>query len=159
MHFRRENRSPVTLDQMFEHFKAFINIKPTYQYKIIIGTDSMVLGNNTRYITAVTLQRIGNGAVIFYNAIVKAKAPMLTRIMHEVNYTIEMANQIIIPKCLDENLYYPIEIHIDVGNRGESHAFQSMAIGYVKGCGFDEKVIKIKPDAYGASNIADRYTR
>ena len=159
MYFRRENNRLVTLDPMFEQFKIFIRTKPDADYKIIIGTDSMVFGERTRYITAVTLQRIGNGATVFYNRVIKKTVSMSARIMQEVNLTIEIANQVIIPKCLEEELYYPIEIHIDIGNKGKSNQLRSMALGYAKGCGFDEGVIKLKPEAFGAAKVADRYTR
>lgn len=159
MQFLRENHSHVSLEQMFEQFKLFMLKKPYEQYKLIIGTDSMVLGSSTRYITAITLQRIGNGAIIFYNSVITKKVSLAVRIMNEVEFTIQMANQIIIPKCLEEDFCYPIEIHIDVGTTGKSNQFKNTVIGYVKGCGFDEQLIKVKPDAFGASNVADRYTR
>ena len=97
--------------------------------------------------------------MIFYKSSIQKNMPMYTRIMNEVNYTIEAANEYIVPGCLDTEIYYPIEIHIDIGNRGLSKQYRSMAIGYAKGCGFDEKLIKVKPDAFGASKVADRYTR
>ena len=159
MRFRREGFGTLSIEEMFRQFKKFIEEKPEYDYKIIIGTDSMVIAKCTRYITAVTLQRIGNGAMVFYRTSIQKNMPMYVRIMNEVNYTIETANKYIIPNCLKEDIYYPIEIHIDIGNRGISKQYKNMAIGYVKGCGFDENLIKVKPDAFGASKIADRYTR
>ncbi len=159
MYFRRENYGTYNLDQMFNQFETFISDKPERDYKIIIGTDSKVFGERIRYITAITIQRIGNGAMIFYNSTTQKKVIMSSRIMNEVSLTIDMTNDIIIPKCLQKEFYYPIEIHIDIGHKGKSHQLKNMALGYVKGCGFDEQVIKMKPDAFGATNIADRYTR
>lgn len=159
MYFRRENNSRVEIDEMFQQFQAFVRRKPEYDYKMIIGTDSKVFETRIKYVTAITLQRIGNGAIIYYHSRVNQLVELSNRIMNEVNYTIEMANQVIIPKCLQKSFLFPIEIHIDIGTRGKSGQFKNMALGYAKGCGFDERIIKIKPDAFGATNVADRYTK
>lgn len=159
MYFRRENHKSISIDDMYKDINDFINRKPNYEYKIIIGTDSMVYSNCTLYITAVTLQRIGNGAIIFYVPKNEKTVYFSNRLINEVNMSVQMANEIIIPKCLEYGIYYPIEIHIDVGNKGKSKNIKNIAIGYAKGCGFNEEDIKIKPEAFGATNVADRYTK
>ena len=49
-----------------------------------------------------------------------------------------------------------VEIHLDVGTHGETRELVKEIIGMVTGSGFDAK---IKPDACGASKVADKYTK
>jgi predicted RNase H-related nuclease YkuK (DUF458 family) len=50
----------------------------------------------------------------------------------------------------------PVEVHIDVGAQGETRDLIKEVVGMVVGSGFQAK---IKPDAYGASSVADKHTK
>ena len=50
---------------------------------------------------------------------------------------------------------YNLEIHVDVGEHGQSREMLKEVIGMVQGNGY---VAKVKPDSYGASYIADKHT-
>jgi len=50
----------------------------------------------------------------------------------------------------------PIEIHIDIGQRGETRAMIQEVVGWVTSVGY---TVKIKPYSYGASSVADRLTK
>jgi predicted RNase H-related nuclease YkuK (DUF458 family) len=50
---------------------------------------------------------------------------------------------------------YDIEIHVDIGRVGETREMINEIVGMVRGNGYD---VKIKPDAFGASKVADRHT-
>ena len=50
---------------------------------------------------------------------------------------------------------YNIQIHVDIGHNGETRDMITEVVGMVRGSGYD---VKIKPDSYGASKVADRYT-
>ncbi len=49
-----------------------------------------------------------------------------------------------------------VEIHLDVGENGPTKDLIKEVVGMVVGSGF---AAKIKPDSYGASTVADRYTK
>ena len=49
-----------------------------------------------------------------------------------------------------------IEIHLDVGRIGETKDLIREVVGMITGSGFEAR---IKPDSYGASKVADRYTK
>jgi predicted RNase H-related nuclease YkuK (DUF458 family) len=49
-----------------------------------------------------------------------------------------------------------LEIHLDIGPDGETRDLIREIVGMVMGSGFNAK---IKPDAYAASSVADRYTK
>ena len=50
---------------------------------------------------------------------------------------------------------YDLEIHIDVGEFGDTREMIKEVVGMVTGNGF---VAKTKPEAYGASYVADKHT-
>ena len=50
---------------------------------------------------------------------------------------------------------YNIQIHVDIGHNGETRDMITEVVGMIRGSGYD---VKIKPDSYGASKVADRYT-
>ncbi|EKD86242.1 MAG: hypothetical protein ACD_37C00395G0001 [uncultured bacterium] len=50
---------------------------------------------------------------------------------------------------------YNLEIHIDVGEHGDTREMIKEVVGMVTGNGF---VAKTKPNAYGASYVADKHT-
>jgi len=59
---------------------------------------------------------------------------------------------------LQQNLngHFPrLEIHIDVGDRGEPRDMIKEVVGMVTGSGDQAR---IKPDSFGASNVADKHT-
>ena len=49
-----------------------------------------------------------------------------------------------------------IEIHLDVGEQGKTKEIIREVVGMVTGSGFDAI---IKPDSYGASKVADKFTK
>ena len=50
----------------------------------------------------------------------------------------------------------PIEIHLDVGEDGETKALIKDLVGWVTQSGYEAK---IKPNSFGASKVADRFTK
>jgi predicted RNase H-related nuclease YkuK (DUF458 family) len=50
---------------------------------------------------------------------------------------------------------YDIEIHVDIGRSGETRDMINEIVGMVRGNGY---AVKIKPEAFGASKVADRHT-
>jgi len=50
---------------------------------------------------------------------------------------------------------YDLEIHIDVGSLGPTRDMIKEVVGMVTGNGF---VAKTKPEAWGASTVADKHT-
>ena len=50
---------------------------------------------------------------------------------------------------------YNLEIHVDVGEHGDTREMIKEIVGMVTGNGF---VAKTKPDAYAASYVADKHT-
>ena len=49
-----------------------------------------------------------------------------------------------------------VEIHLDVGENGQTRGLIREVVGMVVGSGFDAR---IKPDSFGAMTVADKYTK
>ena len=52
--------------------------------------------------------------------------------------------------------YKNLEIHTDIGQVGETREMIKEIVGMVRGNGFE---VKIKPEAFGASSVADYYLK
>jgi len=142
--------------EMMADIYRYIKGLPSSSYKIIVGTDSMVR-DSTCFISAVVVHRLGKGARYYYRKKTHRKIKSLRqKIFYETSLSLELGGQI--AKQFSENGYseMPVEIHIDVGTQGETRDLIKEVVGMVTGSGFQAK---IKPDAYGASCVADKHTK
>lgn len=134
----------------------YIRGLPTSAYKIIIGSDSQVK-TETCFITAVVVHRLGKGARYYYRKLGHRQIKSLRqKIFYETALSLEVGGMV--------NRYFAesgfadleVEIHIDVGNKGDTRDLIREVVGMVTGSGFQAK---IKPEAYGASSVADKHTK
>uniref|UniRef100_A0A7C1JC84 DUF458 domain-containing protein n=1 Tax=Ammonifex degensii TaxID=42838 RepID=A0A7C1JC84_9THEO len=157
MNFYSPTKGKLTFSEMMANIVEFIRGLPTSAYKIIIGSDSQMLHGETHFITAVIVHRLGKGARYFYRKRTQRKMRSLRqRIFLETSLSLEvggMVTQALNMAGLEDQ---KIEIHIDVGNHGETRELIREVVGMVVGSGFKAK---IKPEAYGASTVADRHTK
>lgn len=150
----------LTIAETVTHISNFIKSHPG-DYKFIVGTDSQVYGSAAVFVTALIVHRIGKGAIYFYDKKwVRRKFGLADRMFAEAGYSIELASNLVdeinkqhCPFCDDIS---KLEIHIDVGQNGDTREVVSAVVGMVKGSGFN---VKVKPDSYGASTVADKYTK
>ena len=143
--------------------KSFMDEDEKGQYKLAIGTDSEVKTDreNKKFlelITAVVIYRKGYGGRYFWRKkIVNNVKTLREKIYQEVLLSIDTAKDFIPDiksKLNGKNTKYDLEIHIDVGEKGDTRAMIREVIGIVTGNGF---IAKTKPDSYAASNVADRH--
>lgn len=156
MNFVNPTKGRMDLDKMFKDIIEFVEEEKNSNYKLMIGTDSQP-GKIICFVTAVIIYREGKGARYYYKKFQHKKIPSLKqRIFMEANYSIELANQMseLLDKIGRKGLN--IEIHLDVGENGKTKEMIKEVVSMVTGCGFDAQV---KPDSYGASKVADKYTK
>jgi len=154
--FISPSKGSLSFAEMMADIYLYIGDLPSSSYKIIVGTDSMVR-DNTCFISAVVVHRLGKGARYYYRKKIHRKIKSLRqKIFYETSLSLELGGQI--AKQFSENGYaeMPVEIHIDVGVQGETRNLIKEVVGMVTGSGFQAK---IKPDAYGASCVADKHTK
>ena len=140
----------------------FIEEKPDWAYRLIIGSDSHVRGKNgqsrLRLVTAIIVHRVGLGGRYFWQTHHLPETKTLRdKIYAETLESLNIA-QDFLPKLnhrLNGHGHYQLEIHIDVGRVGETREMIKEVVGIVTGNGYTAIT---KPDSYGASKVADKHT-
>ncbi len=134
----------------------FIKSDPEKHYKIIIGTDSANHGT-TDFVSAIVIYRVGHGGRFFWRRITsKNKIDNLrNRIYQEVMMSLKLAGEVLFNISQNKELKFDFEVHVDIGSKGDTKEMLQEIIGMVRGSGFE---VRTKPESYGASKVADRYT-
>lgn len=134
----------------------YLKSEPTAEYKIVIGSDSQTFQHETVFITALIIHREGKGAIFYYRKWNESPyVDLRHRIYKETEFSLETIT------ALRENGFselleeYPLEVHIDVGMKGETRKLIQEIVGWVTAVGYEAK---IKPDSFGASSVADKFT-
>ncbi len=81
---------------------------------------------------------------------------MRQRIFYETSLSLDVAGRITSLLSAENFDHLNVEIHLDVGEAGDTKELIREVVGMVIGSGFDAR---IKPESYGASKVADRYTK
>lgn len=156
--FYSQSHGQLTLDKVIQEIASFVKKEPTRFYKIIIGTDSDAT-NPVALVTAVTIWRVGNGAIHFWTKSEERKfATLRDRVFQEAINSITLAQEIrshLQAALGDEFFWDGNEIHVDVGENGPTRELIDGVVGMIKCYNF---IPVIKPDAFGASVVADRHT-
>lgn len=157
MYFISPTYGRLSFQQVLSLIESYIGENVNHQYKLVIGTDSQTTAKETTLVTAIIVHRIGKGARFFFNR--KREKPIFDlrhRIYHETARSLAVVQQIEKEGLLTRLVDLPIEIHIDIGQRGETRAMIQEVVGWVTSVGY---TVKIKPYSYGASSVADRLTK
>ncbi|MGD8744193.1 MAG: ribonuclease H-like YkuK family protein [Candidatus Woesebacteria bacterium] len=159
----------VTPSAMIGEIAEFVDDEPSSFYRLVIGTDSQAKRLNGKseidFVTAIVVHRVGKGAKYYWRKhreafeLVSYK-DLKTKILRDKIYTetlisLDVAQRIVpkIRKCISPKKY-DLEIHIDVGALGPTRDMIREVVGMVNGNGFTAKT---KPEAWGASSVADKY--
>lgn len=146
----------LSFGEMFRHLVGYMEDEPDQRYHVIIGTDS-ILADDTNFVTAVIVHKVGHGGRYFYRKFRNRKiASLRQRILFETSLSLEIAH--LLTSELSRNGYskLPVEIHLDVGQNGETKKVVREVVGMVSGSGY---AAVIKPDAYGATKVADKHSK
>jgi uncharacterized protein len=155
MEFISPTHGKMSFERMFAQIVAYMEEQRDQRYNLIIGTDSL-LGDDTCFVTAVVIHRVGHGGRYFYHKFRNRKIESLRqRILFETSLSLETASQISSELAKNGYSELPLEIHLDVGDRGETKRIIREVVGMVQGSGY---AAVTKPDSYGASKVADRET-
>lgn len=144
------------IEQIGREVSRFMAEDKNRRYKVIIGSDSD--GHSEKmidFITAVVVHRVGHGGRYFWRRIELPRFHILRdRIIQEVMLSIEAAKEILIVLKTLNVPQFDFEIHIDVGENGETKALIQEVIGMVRAYNFEPRT---KPESYAASKVADRH--
>jgi predicted RNase H-related nuclease YkuK (DUF458 family) len=158
MFFYSPTKGELPFAAVFQDLVEYTNQNPEDKYKLIIGTDSHAfLNESVVFVTAVVIHRVGKGGRYYYN---KQKTRYMEslrqRIYYETFLSLEAATRLTEKLAENGQDELNVEIHIDVGEKGETRDMIKEVVGMVIGSGYDAR---IKPDSFGATTVADRYTR
>jgi len=146
----------LSFEQMFKQLVGYMKDDADQTYHLIIGTDSL-LSDDTTFVTAVIVHRVGHGGRYFYRKFRNRKISSLRqRILFETSLSLETAHHLTTELGRNGYSKLPVEIHLDVGPNGETKRIIREVVGMVSGSGY---AAVIKPDAYGATKVADKHSK
>lgn len=159
--FYNPTRGKLSLKEVAKEISAFIKEEPEKFYRLIIGSDSkqkQIAGRRQlELVSAIVVHREGRGGRYFWQKIKRPPVHSLRqKIYAETLLSLEVAQQLLpaLNQQLNGRRRYELEIHIDVGQAGETRDMIKEVVGMVVGNGFQAKT---KPESYAASNVADRH--
>lgn len=148
--------------ELIDNILQFIKEEKDAKYTLSIGTDSHAQNTNGKkkinFVTAVVIHRVGTGGKYYWkNTTLNNIKTLRDKIYTETTMSLEFAQDFIpeIKTVLNSNgTKYEVEIHVDVGEVGETREMIKEVVGMVVGSGFR---VRTKPSSYTASSVADRY--
>ncbi|MFY9525399.1 MAG: ribonuclease H-like YkuK family protein [Limnochordia bacterium] len=155
MEFISPTKGRLTFEEVFREIVEYASLYPDDKYRLIIGTDSQ-LRDSTCFVTALIVHREGKGGRYFYTRRRDEYARSLRqRIFYEASLSLNIAT-LFTERLAEVGADLNLEIHLDVGTNGATKSLVKEVVGMVNGSGYP---CKIKPDAFGAATVADRYTK
>jgi len=143
----------VTMSEAVKRIAVFV--EDSDNFTIDVGTDSQTT-DKTKIVTAIVCCKERKGGIFFYHSSTIDKVALLrNRIYLETGMSVECANQLI-DLFLDNEMFYTISIHSDVGQNGKTRELIKEITGFVSAYGFE---CKIKPDSIAASAVADKMSK
>jgi hypothetical protein len=147
----------VDLERLRQIVSNFMAADKNAKYEIVVGTDSQKIQNNKYdFVSALVIHRVGWGGIYFWKRIVQDKKISLKeRIYQEATMSLTTSENFVSFFKTNGISKYNLQIHVDIGPNGETRELINEVVGMIRGSGYE---VKIKPDSYGASKVADRYT-
>jgi predicted RNase H-related nuclease YkuK (DUF458 family) len=155
--FQSPTYGELAMSDVRERILAFIAESPEETYQLVVGTDSQSHnGQGVDFVTAIVVHRLRHGGIYFWKRIVSKKKYVLRqRMFEEASLSLVAAEDILVLLQKDGITKYDVEIHVDIGSFGKTREMIQDIVGMIRGSGYR---VKIKPESYAASKIADRYT-
>lgn len=155
--FVSPSKGRLTLAQLVEEIQRYVGEDAEAQHKMVIGSDSQIHGSQTLLVAAIVVHRVGKGARFFYTKkTLSGVSALRQRIYAETQFSMDLLEAVKSHGLLEVLQHCPVEVHLDVGQEGETRKLIQEVVGWVSSVGYTPK---IKPFAYGATNVADRFTK
>jgi len=146
----------LTEQAVVEQISRFVRQDPHADYKLVIGTDSHTTHQSSTFVTAVIVHRIGRGARFYFRRVrSRPMHDLRSRIYKETELSLDLVGQLMRVGLDELCAEWPLEIHVDIGRHGETKALIQEITGWITSVGY---IVRIKPDSFGASAVADRFT-
>ena len=156
MKFLSPSMGTMTMETVFLVIKDYLDQYPDDDYRLIIGTDSQVK-QQTLFVTAIIIHRVGKGARYFYTRRKERSMESLRqRMYYETSLSLDVASKFTNLLSQANMEHIKLEIHLDIGTKGNTRSLIKELVGMVIGSGF---AARIKPYSFGASSVADKHTK
>ncbi|MGE5560856.1 MAG: ribonuclease H-like YkuK family protein [Chloroflexota bacterium] len=156
MNFVSPTKGVLSLEKVFSDIMAFVASEPNADYRLIIGSDSQTRDDQT-FVTAIIIHRVGKGARYYYRRQhSRAMHSLRQKIFYETSLSLGVGSRMAELLSAHGQTDLNVEIHVDVGPTGSTRELIREVVGMVVGSGFE---VHVKPDSYGASKVADKYTK
>jgi len=160
--FYNPSKGQLSLEEVLEEMVAYMKEKSHRSYEIIVGCDSSATEEPTFPVVIVVLRK-QEGGRFFLRRVHYDSRPFPSRrqrILEEVLLSCQLAlwlrdNFAARAAKETDSLRYNFQyIHADVGENGLTRDMIKEVTGLIRGNGF---IPKIKPEAFAASTVADRF--
>ncbi|MCD6178205.1 hypothetical protein J7K03_03080 [bacterium] len=162
--FYNPTQGNIGFNEVVEEIVAWMQEKPQKEYEVIVGCDSSS-DKEPHFPVAVVILRKGEGGRFFLKKIKYKNKKFFNwhqRILEEVLISCDLALklrealELKIGKLPEIKKRFQFKyIHADIGEEGATRDMIKEVIGLIRGNGFEAK---IKPEAYVASVVADRFS-
>ena len=155
--YNSPTHGPLTPENLKNKVSSYISTVRENKYKIIVGADSQRTKKGSYdFVVALAIHRVGSGGVYFWRReLISQKMSLKERMYREAIMSLQSAEDL--SELFRDNgiSKYDVEIHVDIGPNGDTKELISEISGMVRANGYE---VKIKPDSFGASKVADRHT-
>lgn len=151
--FKTAQGEKLNKEKLIKEIEDFILADGKFPYKVLVGTDSECYDHQVDFVSVIVVHRVGHGARYFWRRqIFNSKFSLHQRLWQEALLSLEIGQELL--KILTQKkLIFHFELHLDLGTFGKSSSSIKEIINLIRGYGFE---VKIKPESYAASKIADR---
>lgn len=155
--FHSPTYGKINLKELKKIVASFMAQDKKGEYEIIVGTDSQKIAQDQYdFVSALIIHHVGWGAIYFWKReIVNRKISLKERIYMEATMSLQTSENFVEFFKTNGISRYDIQVHVDIGKKGETRDLITEVVGMIRSSGYE---VKIKPDSYGASKVADRYT-
>ncbi len=166
--FFNSRQKNMSISDVIDQIKRFIQEDPASTYRLAIGTDSQVVGQKTVFATAVHVHRVGKGSwgciskSVIRRRVTNTKEKIAMEISLTLNLVLQFSDQtltdiydLILPH-MEKGADLIFEAHLDIGKNGATRQLIKEMVSYFSGVGVSTK---IKPYSYAATSYANRYSK
>ena len=147
----------LSFHEVVEEIVGIMTEQPRCEYEIVVGTDSHAPSGDKEidFVSAIVVHRIGKGGRYFWKRVqIDGIYTLRDKIYKEATLSFDLAKKLMDELENQTFLDYDLKIHVDVGQNGRTKEIIDEVVGMIIGSGFE---VKTKPDAYGASTVADKH--
>ncbi|WP_051322001.1 ribonuclease H-like YkuK family protein [Alicyclobacillus contaminans] len=156
--FHSPSRGMMTLQEVAEDILSQVSSFPKDEFRLMVGTDSQPKPGtrSVTFVTAVIVHHVGKGARYYIHREHQQHMYSLRqRMFTEASYSLQ-AGGMLSEYLNQRGAHWGWEVHLDIGQKGATRKLVREIVSWITQSGYEAR---IKPDSFGASKVADRYTK